>query len=130
VDSIAAFANLKVKYEKITTVGTMHKDTLNNLRKKVMYGLPESIPEINSESKWRKYNEKNSFINYTFLSPKFGIRLLKAYIAFPQYRGLIESMITCEDPIATLMEFINNTEKTGFYKGDLVDRALYRLLLE
>lgn len=130
VDSIAAFANLKVKYEKITTIGTIHKDTLNNLRKKVMYGFPESMPEISSENKWRKYNEKNGVINYIFLSPKFGIRLLKAYIAFPQYRGLIESMITCEDPIATLIEFINNVEKTGFYKGNLVDRGLCRLLQE
>lgn len=130
VDSIAAFANLKVKYEKITVIGSINREILNNLRKKVMYGLPESIPEISSENKWRKYYEKDGVTNYIFLSPKFGMRLLKAYVAFPQYRSIIGSMITCDDPITTLIEFMNDVEKTGFYKGNLVDRGLCRLLQE
>ena len=128
VDSIAAFANLKVKYEKITAIGSINREILNNLRNKVMYGLPESMPDISSEHKWRKYYEKDGVTNYIFLSPKFGMRLLKAYVAFPQYRSMIGSMITCADPITTLIEFMNEVEKTGFYNGNLVDRELYNLL--
>ena len=128
MDSIAAFANLKLKYEKITVIGTINREILNNLRKKVMYGLPESMPEISSENKWRKYYEKDGMTNYIFLSPSFGMRLLKAYVAFPHYRNIIDSMITCDDPITTLIEFMNDVEKTGFYRGNLVDRELYSLL--
>ncbi len=128
-DSIAPFANPHVKYNQITSIVTVRRDTLYELRKKIMYGLPESIPEITSEKKWRKVNEKDESIDYIFLSPKFVFRLLKAYIALPQYKGLIESIISSDDPISLFIQFMNSVESTGFYNGTLINRNFSNYLI-
>ncbi|MEM0134889.1 MAG: hypothetical protein QXU18_06635 [Thermoplasmatales archaeon] len=129
MDSIASFANPQLHSGKVTTIATTSKRTLRELRKKIMYGLPESILEITSKNKLRKVVKKDETIDYIFLSPKFVFRLLKAYIGFPQYRSLIESIISSDDPISLFIQFSNSVEDTGFYNGNLIDRALWSYLI-
>jgi hypothetical protein len=103
--------------------------SLLELRNRALNGLPEVTMMIKSNKPWYKVKYSNDEINVIVISPKIIFQFLKAYTMFPQIQDVLIGVLSADDLLESISNFLNSIQSSGFYNGNLVDPHIKSFLL-
>lgn len=129
-EALFPFLISKIQYSGISVRAEISKLFIEETRAKILRGFQESVIKIRTTKRWYKIIEEANLLKVVFVSPGVIFKFLKAYALFEGDRAMLLNVLSSENLIESISNFLNSISNSHFYEGNLVNVNLKTFLTE